>query len=741
MYNDWFQQPWTAEMSKQFRYPGRVKFTMDVSPNIEHVDGALENALEGTDADTIVDGNCVSCPAANLEGLWRADGNAVLLSRDPAENSIAVWSAEAVSEEQPLVLSYEISEASIAGVALRWDATYRSWPTRFTLRAYDEDDSLLKELEVINSQPLSDPYEQVVEFPVDDMYRLDIIVTEWSKPNQRARISNMHFGLILALTEKQVVSISEQTQISPVGARLPADTHKYTIRNYVYKQMPASIEEIAAGDLHVQLPWRVPLSAYTDANPLKLQIYLEQPALVYLLQLGWGAGNTPSSIEVVGFDSFDRPVYSTRQPVAGASTVLQLPKQTVKSLEVTILEWSSSVSKLATLQSLSAMREYGNNSIPGEVNNLFDPSRLTGASKYLAQRQKISVQYGIDTYDDSTLWLPTQTRFLDAWNIPQDKMAVELQSSSRLSFLTSVFSKGVFGTASLRELAEGVLNDSSIIKDFPEQTPWILPDVLDECCTDAPLPMQAENVVLQLIAQAAGCIISSNPENSFVTITNTMQNELESWQDSPYIIDRSVQLQQPSITLETPLKRIQVYQYKYTAESTAEVIYSDTLPRGYGAFIYEFYYKGSICATNITVTATNATIVSQELYGYKARLLLQHASDTTDVVVTIKGCKVTSSKSLVTVYDDYEVESGKEVVVDNPLVTNADLVNRIGAAMLNFYTKRVQVKTKYLGYPDLKSSAQLVVYSDYANGFGHVVESKMEYNGAYSGDLTILMED
>ena len=737
----YFTEERAREVSKQFRYPGRVKITLDVSPELDNLYFHAEGNLEATWLSNPQVVNHTS-PAANLEGLWHADGRTALLSRLPEENQIDLWSEAAVSEESPLTLTYSLSPvSSIAGITLTWDYNHASYPTKFTLVALDSYSTEIKELVVTNTSPVPFPFTQAVEFPVDDCARIKIIITEWSKPDQRARVEGMHVGIVLSLSEHQVVSISEQTQQDFVCAKLPVDTHKYVIRNLVYRKVPAEIMGYSYNGASTVLPWLPESATSAENEPLTLLVTLKQPAKLSSAHVTWNldAHTYPSRISISGLDSFNQTVYTEYFNPSSVDSQFDLPRKTVAALRVNVLEYLDGIA----INAIDLQQEYGSNSIPSEVNNLFDPLMLTGISKYMSQRQKVEVTYGIDTYSGQTLWWPYQTRYLDSWEIPLDKSVVELQSSTRLSFLTGIYTSGHYyaPTASLRDLADSVLSSSNIIKDSPTQTPWYFSSVLSECYTDAPLPMLAENALLQLIAQAAGCRLCSAPVDDRVCIYDAVQDDLDAWQDTPYIIGPDTQLQQPSVSLETPLRSIQIYQYKYTPETTESVLYETSMRVLNGTYTYEFFYADGVCATDITVEVTNSTIILQKSDGYKTKLILQHIGGPKTITVRITGHKVTSSKELITVYADSAVNSGKDVVVDNPLVTNSALLSRVSSAMKRHYLRRKNVSTKYLGYPDIKSGSRLAVYSDFVNGFGSVVESRFEYNGAFSGNLKVLMEE
>ena len=222
--------------------------------------------------------------------------------------------------------------------------------------------------------------------------------------------------------------------------------------------------------------------------------------------------------------------------------------------------------------------------------------------------------YGLDTYQDGTLWLPEQVRYLDSWNIPTDAIQVDFQASTRLSFLTQTYQRGAYSAigASFKTLALDILQNSNIIKDRADPEPWVLDPVLEDLYTTAPLPEMAENALLQLIAGATGCTLGTEPTNGYVVISSQDH-------DAAYVIDASTQQQIPSVALDTPLRSVAVKMYNYTvAEEPTELFNGNVLLRGTQRVTISYNDEG--CATNCSAQVTGATVLSQQFYGYAAVL-------------------------------------------------------------------------------------------------------------------------
>ncbi|MGN1230062.1 MAG: hypothetical protein ACI4T5_10485 [Prevotella sp.] len=751
---------------------------MDIMSDVSKADveATAENELPITSIITTLDNETPTyMEVATMEGMWRADGSAYLPSRVADENMpLPLWSKDLISEANPLVLTYNFDRVtSFIGITFAWDNTYDSWPTKLQLYGYAEDGTE-KYAVVVTSV---NEYFDVIDQAMDDVMSIKVVITQWSKPQLRARVSEVYFGVMLEITEKQIMSISETTKQSLMCDSLPTDTQTYSIKNQIYRVFSAGVGTASAnkshpltdisrifnstaakqgiatvetyywkadGELYLpsrvveenpDIPWMSEDANFGPDDPIEIVITYEHPVQMNTISFTWDAvtRSWPVDATVEGLDSYDNVVFSRQITAIDITTSITGIVGTIKSVHLHIREWSQPGWR-ARIGQYEALLVYGNNNIPSEVNNLFDPTLETGYAKYLTQRQKIHVRYGLDTYNDGTLWLPEQVRYLDSWNIPTDAIQVDFQASTRLSFLTQTYQRGIYKAegASFYDLALSLLEHSNIIKDSVDETPWVLDDVLKTLSTTAPLPELAENALLQLIAGATGCTLGTDPINGYVVISSSIP-------DAAYIIGATAQQQTPGVTLDTPLRSIAVKMYNYTVESESTELFNGTVVLNDTQTVTVTYSENS-CATNCEATIVGATVVSQTFYGYAAVFELEVADAGTEVSIVITGYKVTSSNVQVTTFLDAEVASGREVVIDNSLITNMGVLNVVAARAYEYYRRRSTASTSYLGYPDLKAGDRSALYSQYMNENGYITEHTFEYNGGFSGSLKMLME-
>ena len=765
---------WHDEVCKQFRYPGRVKMTIDIMSTVSTADmeASATNIKPITDVVSTIDGYNDDYPAiATMEGLWRADGSMYLPSKVPSENKVLpLMSDTLISATHPVLLMYDFkTETSFIGLTVSWDELRNAWPKALIVKGYNG--STEKYSYTISNIT---EYMSILDTPMDNVTSVSLEVLAWSKPELLLRMSEIYFGVMLQLTERTVMSISETTEQDLFCSKLPKDTQKYTLRNQIYRTLvaqggtavanksspltgisrlfngSAATEGIASveirywkadGSLYLpstipaensNIPWMSEDANFSATDPIEIVITYEHPVQINQVSFTWDlvTNSWPTNATLEGVDVYGTSMFRSDFSATGPVSTFSSIYSTVKTVHLTIRAWSQKGWR-ARIGQYEALMMYGNNNIPSEVNNLFDPTLAIGYSKYLARRQKIKVKYGLETYNQGTLWMPEQIRFLDSWEVPTNAIQAVFQATTRLAFLTKEYTQGTYNASgtTLYNLAAEILQSSNIIRDIADATPWVLCDKLKQFSTTAPLPRKAENSLLQLIANASGCHLDTDPTNGYVRISDALP-------DSQYTINEDIQQQVPSVTLNTPLKSIAVKMYKYTVETEASELFNGTITLD-GTSKVTITYNDEACATNCKATITGATVVAQQFYGRTAVLTL---TATGSVSIVITGYKIASSSAEITTFYDTEVESGKEIVIDNVLVTNLDLVNAVAEAAKAYYSRRSTAKMDYLGFPDLKAGDRVAMYSQYMNENAHIKKHTFKYNGAFSGNVEMLME-
>lgn len=373
-------------------------------------------------------------------------------------------------------------------------------------------------------------------------------------------------------------------------------------------------------------------------------------------------------------------------------------------------------------------------SVKFTINNYdrtFDPMLREGYSRYLAERQQVELSWGFNVDGTNIEWMDPWPVYLSAWKIPADSPTVELTTTNRLSFLSSTYTRGTYdgSTRSFKAMALSVLQNCNIIRAFDDEEPWILDDLLDALYTRAPEPLEAPNVILQLIANATGCILDVAPETNYIRVRRSSTA-------SPYSITTLQQLGDPAFNIADRLRSVQVGLRTFSQREAAEKVYSF---EGHiaGSEVLEIKFDGNAIVVNPTATVSGASISTAVYYARRAFITLVADAAGADVTLTINGYVVDESTTYVQTYLNTDVDSGVEVVVDNPLITEMATLSRVAEVTKNYYLRRKTAKVTYTGYPEIETGDALAFKTNYGDFDAEIQNLALEFNGGFNGTLEV----
>lgn len=242
--------------------------------------------------------------------------------------------------------------------------------------------------------------------------------------------------------------------------------------------------------------------------------------------------------------------------------------------------------------------ELPKNSIEFSIDNLdgrWNPSNPTGLERYLSERQKLTVRYGMDV-DGAVEWIKAGTFYLSEWNAPSNGMEARFVARDVFEFLLNVNMQSATFT-SLKGHVEWATRDI-----LPDESLVVIDPVLDNYSVEYLGDATAAEIV-QKCANAACCILRYDREG--VLYVEPLNKTL-----SEYRVPLSLSYSHPEITLSKPLK-------------TVTVNYGEETP-----------YELSVAGNGETQTVENSFIQKEE----------QASSVATWVQDTLKSRKVVSGE-------------------------------------------------------------------------------------------------
>ena len=353
------------------------------------------------------------------------------------------------------------------------------------------------------------------------------------------------------------------------------------------------------------------------------------------------------------------------------------------------------------------------------VDKVFNPYNTEGLSKYLIERQEISVQYGYKL-DTGVEWISGGKFYLSEWDAEQGGIGADFTARDLLEFMTGEYHKGLYNPSgtSLYALAESVLLDANLPVFSDGRVKWVIDNKLKNIYTTAPLPVDTHANCLQMIANAGGCVIYQDREG-ILHISGLPESD-----SSEYVISDFNSYSKSGLSISKPLKQVEVPCYSYSVATESSELYKGTMAINGTVDVLITYASTS---TNVSATLSTGTLKSATYYS-NACLLTITANG--NVTITVNGYSVDSSSVKVITPNS---ESGETVSLDNPLITSQERASAIGLWVKDYMKNRYIVSTSWRADPRLDALDVVSTENDY--GTNNVIMTTVEYsyNGAFRG--------
>ena len=208
------------------------------------------------------------------------------------------------------------------------------------------------------------------------------------------------------------------------------------------------------------------------------------------------------------------------------------------------------------------------------VNGEYNPYNEEGMAKYLMERQEVKARYGLKQDDGTIEWIKGGTFYLSEWSAKQNGLTADFAARDMLEFMSKTFDDHYDVTSTPRtlwELADEVLWAEDLPMNSDGTVKWIIDESLKSITTNARLPKDTLANCLQLIANAAMCVLYQDREG-------ILHIEPLKFDDTDYTINSFNSYSKPEITLSKSIKQVKVNVYSYrmsdkgVSSDTTEVI-------------------------------------------------------------------------------------------------------------------------------------------------------------------------
>lgn len=496
-----------------------------------------------------------------------------------------------------------------------------------------------------------------------------------------------------------------------------------------------------------------------------LKFTFDQPYTTPGIYFKWDAenGSCPKSIRVLGYNSNKKLQYEVLLEDINSYEGFydSLAMYDVQYVDIEILNWMSdgwrarltdvTFGLLINFDSVNNGRVVSaiqtdkadplNSKLPTHTMELklrnydqyFDPTLKTGFSQYIARQQVMKAQWAFKTSEGVLEYAPEQVYLVEKIDIPADSKEMKMHMTSRLDVLDGDFYYGTYtGSArTLTAIAEYVLTHSNVLTEFTGQIPWVIPESFAYTTTVAPIPSGATNAVLQLIALAGCSWLTTRNTDGFIEFMLAQTTPSEYCSVTP-----AQELGDPEIKVQDRLRSVSIGVYHYVPRGSAETVGTGEYTlSGTNTIIVKY---NSEYATGVSATVSGATLTSAQYYASYAVLTITASTSGATVKVTLSGKVIDVTVSFLETYRNTTIADGKDITIENPLITSTAHAQQVAEYVKNYYLRRNEYKIPYIGYPQLEAGDKINLSTVYGADVVEVKNNTIEFNGGWTGTLEVI---
>lgn len=150
-----------------------------------------------------------------------------------ANNGELGWSSAVIcdasgafSTAQTITFNFTSNHSS-AGLTVTFDQVMGEYATDFDMTAYDASNAVIATTVVTgNTQVIATPLGQLLNYR-----KVSIIIRKWSKPNRRARVMEVDFGIVKQYTDDNLISMNLIEQMDMLSGQLPSAEFRFAVDN------------------------------------------------------------------------------------------------------------------------------------------------------------------------------------------------------------------------------------------------------------------------------------------------------------------------------------------------------------------------------------------------------------------------------------------------------------------------------------------------------------------------------
>lgn len=287
-----------------------------------------------------------------------------------------------------------------------------------------------------------------------------------------------------------------------------------------------------------------------------------------------------------------------------------------------------------------------------------------------------------------------------------------------LGLATGTFYKGVYKKANLYSLALQVLEDAALPKLADGSKPWKLWAGLKDISTGAPLPVAPYREVLQLIANAARCILYVDREG-YIRI-----ERISDEQHALYLDFFNAQTEPPKITKVESLARIRCRSFKYRVAQDETEILRETYTVN-GSLPVSLKFSSPMANVQVSVTGGAS---DNYIYANAADIFL---TGNGEMELVITGHEIESNYTIISAEVDFPPANATGDEINNPIIDKSAWAMEVAKWTRDYLLNRATYSFATRGNPEIDPADKIYMESQFTDRLpAYVLSTKIDWQNS-----------
>lgn len=673
--------------------------------------------------------------------LWVLDGNTQVAPVSDFEDGFI---SNKVSDENgeftsPAVLVREFSEPhTFPGLSLTFDTRHKDYPLSVTVDFYLNGSVVESKTVAVQGTSV------VVDTTAEEVDKLTVTFGD-GLPYRRPRLERTVYGVEKIFENDDIVSTRQSHDVDPLSRRLPLETMQFVVLDYEHNYDPDNPSGVYA---------------FIEQNsPVTIQYGYELPngkvewlkADSYLLDGKPSVKNNQATFNATGLiGSLNNTFYKSK---VGTKSFYDMAEEVLQDAGLT--PTASGDDPWEIDEALQDMYTTAVLPIDTHMNCLQRIAHACRCRLYTDDDNIIHLKpFGVtirgiyrgEWEDNGHEWY-SEYETLDGGN-PIDNTYITLElnrwvlSGENQVVIPTDTPSGRGFVSSLKMDADGTCTTPpTLVKTF--EVAHDLPVLALRFDGDYPTAVQAKFYNENTLLDTQTVTDISSPELFIYTndVTDCTKFEVSMLSGLPYYRFRvgkifyretdftldftTIAENSQSISKIDQLKAVTVAKYSYSAESEAQTLFEGMTTED------QLHVEFSGLAENVEITITDGTLLTSEVYGRAADLVL--SSGTKSVLITGQTLSENSVVISYPVATDGEID--KE---ENSLITNDEMCAALADHVIKYLQMRNTYDADYRGNPEIEVGDIIGLQTLYTNEMDALVlVDEISFNGALSGKMKV----